>query len=441
MALTKVSYAMIDGAAVNVLDYGAIGDGVTDDTAAIQTAINTGLPVYLPAGQYKVTTTITNTSNLILFGDGSISVAGNDPQTDKSGVCINWTGADVGPVFNIDLDVATSLRMNNIKIYVNKTFTGKMINVQGSLVTNEQARAIMEVDGLGLYRTPLDYTATFAPGDSTAIGIYFDLTSASAGESRACVGYKFRNMYLFNLNAGIKVEVADAVAGQSNFFNSNYFSDVYMYQVYRALDLIGGGASARGEISANTFVSFQVQPGLDSSSVAATGCVRIDYRVYGNVFIGLQIWDIPDNKKLASSNLTSDANGFFMNRIYGVFNGEFTLGFSIEDGFRNINLIPEYEVWNIGGATKLVLTATELKSNTSPIRVGSDLGIPAGGTTGKGFTLSNTANFGVFFGSGAPTLSAAKGSLYLRSDGTTTNDRMYVNTDGATTWTSVTTAA
>ena len=67
--------------------------------------------------------------------------------------------------------------------------------------------------------------------------------------------------------------------------------------------------------------------------------------------------------------------------------------------------------------------------------------IPAGGTAGKGYKFSSTANFGVFFGSGAPTLSAAKGSLYLRSDGSTTNNRMYVNTDGSTTWTAVTTAA
>ena len=65
---------------------------------------------------------------------------------------------------------------------------------------------------------------------------------------------------------------------------------------------------------------------------------------------------------------------------------------------------------------------------------------PAGGTTGKGFLLSSTTNFGVFFGSGAPTLSAAKGSLYLRSDGSGTGDRMYVNTDGSTAWTAVTTA-
>jgi len=66
--------------------------------------------------------------------------------------------------------------------------------------------------------------------------------------------------------------------------------------------------------------------------------------------------------------------------------------------------------------------------------------IPAGGTAGVGFKATSATNFGVFFGSGAPTLSAAKGSLYLRSDGSGTGDRMYVNTDGATAWTAVTTA-
>lgn len=48
---------------------------------------------------------------------------------------------------------------------------------------------------------------------------------------------------------------------------------------------------------------------------------------------------------------------------------------------------------------------------------------------------------GIYFGSGAPTISAPKGSLYLRTDGTTTNDRAYINTDAGTTWTALTTAA
>ncbi len=65
--------------------------------------------------------------------------------------------------------------------------------------------------------------------------------------------------------------------------------------------------------------------------------------------------------------------------------------------------------------------------------------ITAGGLLTSGFRATSTANFGVFFGSGAPSISAAKGSLYLRSDGSGVADRMYVATDGAGTWTAVTT--
>jgi len=67
--------------------------------------------------------------------------------------------------------------------------------------------------------------------------------------------------------------------------------------------------------------------------------------------------------------------------------------------------------------------------------------ITAGGDLNASFKATTTANFGVFFGSGAPTISAAKGSLYLRSDGSGVNDRMYVNTNGSTTWTAVVTVA
>jgi hypothetical protein len=55
--------------------------------------------------------------------------------------------------------------------------------------------------------------------------------------------------------------------------------------------------------------------------------------------------------------------------------------------------------------------------------------------------ISSTAGLGIYVGSGAPTVSAAKGSLYLRTDGSTTNDRAYINTNGSTTWTALTTVA
>jgi hypothetical protein len=70
----------------------------------------------------------------------------------------------------------------------------------------------------------------------------------------------------------------------------------------------------------------------------------------------------------------------------------------------------------------------------------SGTAVPAGGTAGAGIMMSSTTNLGVFFGSGAPTIAAAQGSLYLRTDGSSASNRLYVNTTGSTSWTSVTTA-
>ncbi len=77
MSLTKVSYSMIQGALINVLDYGAKGDGTTNDTAAIQAAItaatgNGQSTLYFPAGTYLVSTTL-NVSQCSVLGEGVYS--------------------------------------------------------------------------------------------------------------------------------------------------------------------------------------------------------------------------------------------------------------------------------------------------------------------------------------------------------------------------------
>ena len=54
---------------VSVKDFGAVGDGVADDSAAIQAAINTGKRVYIPAGTYLCNLVVNNKT--IIEGDGS----------------------------------------------------------------------------------------------------------------------------------------------------------------------------------------------------------------------------------------------------------------------------------------------------------------------------------------------------------------------------------
>ena len=56
----------------NVKKYGAVGDGSTDDTSAFNSAKNTGLPLYIPEGTFKVTN-FESALDMPVYIDGVIS--------------------------------------------------------------------------------------------------------------------------------------------------------------------------------------------------------------------------------------------------------------------------------------------------------------------------------------------------------------------------------
>ena len=76
MSLTKVSYSMIQGAVVSVLDYGAVA-GAADNTTAIQAAVNSrtnGYTIWLPEGVWNFTeVVIQDKTNLTITGPGIIN--------------------------------------------------------------------------------------------------------------------------------------------------------------------------------------------------------------------------------------------------------------------------------------------------------------------------------------------------------------------------------
>jgi len=116
MSLTKVSYAMVTGAPVNVLDFGAVGDGVANDTIAIQAAIDSisddGVLV-VPPGTYKITSTLTlgqsgKGARLVGIGKPTIKFYGLSASTD----CVVLNGAAMRQIElrNIIVDCNTTGR-------------------------------------------------------------------------------------------------------------------------------------------------------------------------------------------------------------------------------------------------------------------------------------------------------------------------------------------
>lgn len=69
--IERGDYTPVNFQVANVLDFGAKGNGIDDDSAAISNAVNTGLPVYFPVGTYSISRPITPvTEGQMFFGAG-----------------------------------------------------------------------------------------------------------------------------------------------------------------------------------------------------------------------------------------------------------------------------------------------------------------------------------------------------------------------------------
>jgi hypothetical protein len=171
---------------VSVKDFGAKGDGVTDDTAAIQTAINAlnpyvygssmnyaqgGGTLYFPSGNYFVTSTIRLPNNVILSGAGCQTYQTNTTPTAPA---------------------------QGTSIFVNSSFTGSFV-----------------IDTAGYTSAGTRYSSAAAPTSTLTytegcgidnIGFINNGSSALAGV-RACYApvSKWRNVSCYNFPTGFVV--------------------------------------------------------------------------------------------------------------------------------------------------------------------------------------------------------------------------------------------
>jgi hypothetical protein len=234
MSLTKVSYSMISGAPLSVLDFGADPTGTSDSSAAFNSAISalpsSGGSIYIPAGTYNLNIVITN-PNVHLIGAGS-------------GSTYLFNNTSVPGTFCIDFQLPAL--SSSVKPY-GAWLSG--VTITGNLTNNYHAIRVV---------------------------------NALAGEIRDIyvnnVGYALaiNNCYTMIFSDFFVTNFACGIITQSNSSNDNHFDSWYFFQGNSALSAQPINDTL-GLLGQNTFIDMTMDGALMQSYSILNGS--------GNTFI------------------------------------------------------------------------------------------------------------------------------------------------------------
>ena len=153
---------------VSVKDFGAVGDGVADDTAAIQAALDAAKCVYFPVGDYKITGLNVTTQGQMIYGCGYNShiqcasgtafniTAGNVTITD-----FRMTGGYVASNIGFNVTQGFQCKIENIDIRLFDTGLvwngGYHLYINNWHTRNFRSYGIVLNDGVGAFITKVTY--------------------------------------------------------------------------------------------------------------------------------------------------------------------------------------------------------------------------------------------------------------------------------------------
>ena len=463
MSLTKVSYSMVRGAPVNVVDFGADPTGATDSTAAIQAALDSipnaansycpsktsggagEIDVIFPEGDYVVSSCLIANQRgwQRLIGIGRVNI-----YSSSTTYVIDMSSTFRCGIESIDFITNTA----GVGLYMSRctsnpfTVFNEFRNVSFQMNTGVTANG--GIGAIGIYMDRIEqnlfYNCVFN-GDCCLYNTPVALVPfpPASGTQDTTTNSNTVNTFIqcnFTKNGSHQFGVILKEASAFRFYNC-YWNDLrgtagavpYIFSLTGISECFLQGnfdelirlASVQGS---NYYNSFD----LLLPTAQMSSCV-FNFDTAGVHDMALSDFKI----------FTSGSNAGLFLFLQGIGTS------SVNIRGNKINTISTLAIasgTNIALANNLYQTEGGLSfvgssvSSTSAVTAYSQTSPGANGTGNVALTLSSVANLGVFVGSGAPGISAAQGALYLNTTGNSTSTRLYVNTDGSTGWTSVTTA-
>jgi hypothetical protein len=420
---TSAAFGRIDNARyTSVTDYGATGDGATDDTAAIQSAITavenaSGGVVFFPYGEYLISSVLT------IVGNKDISLLG---ESWGSKITISGTGIGI-KIGNSSADQTAQIFIDRLRITGNASSShgvqilrshacriydcrieycgGDGINLGGAYSTRIVRTRSSNNTGNGIYSYVLggsgvDYIEMMSVKSfANAIGIYFDCTD------RASAGVHVTHCDIEGNGVGIQFDVGSSGNSEAWSITNTYFEN------QSGKNLAIGTDGGSGFFRSFRMMSNNVNDG--TSDPATNTCE------FGHI-----------QSASITNNLFADCNvSVTTDSEIAFWSGNTASGSTFPSGYPNrLASFEEFQVREdfsgSGGSTPITRVGDQL-------RIGSRCGwsrqiYPGTAITGAG----HQTDCGIHAGTGAPDNGVGNnGDFYFRADGTSMS-RLYVRLAG-----------